>query len=135
MTIQEKLVKAVHSLIDTRFPTGWGGAAAIATESGKILTSVAPETKNNALSLCMEVGALLEAHKLNEKVTHSLCIYRENENAEFIFLSPCGICQERLVHWGGDVQVAISNKENKLKFKSIRELQPYHWSQVNGEKL
>ncbi|VAW36119.1 hypothetical protein MNBD_GAMMA01-221, partial [hydrothermal vent metagenome] len=40
-----------------------------------------------------------------------------------------------LVHWGGDVSVAISNPDNKLIFKTIRELQPYHWSQVNGEKL
>ncbi len=135
MNIQEQLLQVAQSLIDKRYPTGWGGAAAVATESGKILTSVAPETKNDALSLCMEVGALLEAHKLNEKVTHSLCVYRENEHSDYITLSPCGICQERLVHWGGDVEVAISNPDNKLIFKSIRELQPHHWSQVNGEKL
>jgi cytidine deaminase len=67
------------------------------------LTSVAPEVKNDVLSLCMEVGAYLEANKLNEAVTHSLCIYRENESGEYLILSPCGMCQERLVHWGGDV--------------------------------
>ncbi len=83
----------------------------------------------------MEVGAFLEDHKINEAVTHSLCIFRENETSDFMVLSPCGICQERLVHWGGSVQVAITNKENKLIFKSIRELQPFHWSAVNGEEL
>ena len=128
-------MQKAQELIISRYPTGWGGAAAIATNSGKILTSIAPDTKNDALSLCMEVGALLEAHKLNEKVTHSLCIYRKNEKSEFIVLSPCGICQERLVHWGGDVSVAITNPDNKLIFKPIRELQPYHWSQVNGDQL
>lgn len=51
----------------------------------------------------MEVGAILEAHKLDEVVTHSLCIYREDENSTFVILTPCGICQERLVHWGGEV--------------------------------
>ncbi|SQD76845.1 cytidine deaminase (fragment) [Moritella yayanosii] len=49
----------------------------------------------------MEVGAYLEAHKLNEAVTNSLCICRENELDEFLILSPYGICQECLVHWGG----------------------------------
>jgi len=133
--VEEELFAAAKQLINSRYPTGWGGAAAIATKSGKILTSVAPDTKNDSLSLCMEVGACLEAHKLNEQVTHSLCICRESEQSEFIILTPCGICQERLSHWGGGVSVAISNAENKLTFKKLRELMPFHWSLVNGEKL
>ena len=122
-------------LIEARYPTGWGGAAAVRTESGKILTSISPDSKNEALSLCMEVGAYLEAHKLNEAVTHSLCICREDELSEYLILSPCGICQERLVHWGGDVEAAITTEGNKLVFKSLRELMPHHWSLVNGETL
>ncbi|WP_339326252.1 cytidine deaminase [Vibrio vulnificus] len=122
-------------LVNMRYPSGWGGAAAVRTESGKILTSIAPDTKNDALSLCMEVGAYLEAHKLNERVTHSLCLYRENQNDEFLILSPCGVCQERLVHWGGDVKTAITTPENALVFKTIRELMPHHWSLVNRKAL
>ncbi|POC07046.1 cytidine deaminase [Vibrio vulnificus] len=118
-----------------RYPSGWGGAAAVRTESGKILTSIAPDTKNDALSLCMEVGAYLEAHKLNERVTHSLCLCRESEKDEFLILSPCGVCQERLVHWGGDVKAAITTPENALVFRTIRELMPHHWSLVNGKAL
>jgi cytidine deaminase len=135
MDTETKLFEAAKSLINLRYPTGWGGAAALATESGKILTSVAPDTKNDALSLCMEVGSCLEAHKLNERVTHSLCICRESETSEFTILTPCGICQERLSHWGGSVSVAISNSENKLVFKNLRELMPYHWSLVNDIEL
>ena len=135
MSIETKLYETAIALIEKRYPHGWGGAAAIRTETGKILSSVAPDTKNDALSLCMEVGSYLEAHKLNEAVTHSLCIYRECENESYIILSPCGICQERLVHWGGDVKVAVTNRKNELLFKSLRELQPYHWSTINGKKL
>jgi len=135
MNIETELYETAISLIEKRYPSGWGGAAAIRTDKGKILSSVAPDTKNDALSLCMEVGSYLEAHKLNEDVTHSLCIYRENENSSYIILSPCGICQERLVYWGGDVKVAITNDKNKILFKSLRELQPYHWSNINGKKL
>ncbi|MED7818581.1 MULTISPECIES: hypothetical protein [unclassified Francisella] len=72
--IGKNLYDAAVELIKARYPLGFGGAAAVRTKSGKILTSVAPEVKNDALSLCMEVGAYLEAHKLNEIVTHSLCI-------------------------------------------------------------
>ncbi|MGJ8690437.1 MAG: cytidine deaminase [Gammaproteobacteria bacterium] len=135
MDIEQKLYDAAVNLAQKRYPLGWGGAAAVRVESGKILTSVAPDIKNESLGLCMEVGAYLEAHKLNEVVTHSLCVSRENEATEFIILTPCGVCQERLVYWGGNVLAAITNPENKLIFKSIRELQPYHWSAVNGEPL
>ncbi len=135
MKVEDQLYNAAMTLIENRYPLGWGGAAAIRTQSGEIFTSVAPDTKNDTLALCMEVGAFLEAHKINQAVTHSLCMYRENENAPVIILSPCGVCQERLVHWGGDVLVAISNSKNTMIFKTIRELQPFHWSIVNGEVL
>ncbi|WP_203343899.1 cytidine deaminase [Vibrio diabolicus] len=133
--IEEELYQAAIELVNMRYPSGWGGAAAVRTESGKILTSIAPDTKNDALSLCMEVGAYLEAHKLNERVTHSLCLCRESKNDEFLILSPCGVCQERLVHWGGDVKAAITTPENALVFKTIQELMPHHWSLVNGKAL
>lgn len=135
MDIEQKLYDAAVDLAQKRYPLGWGGAAAVRIASGKILTSVAPDIKNESLGLCMEVGAYLEAHKLNEVVTHSLCVSRESEDTEFVILTPCGVCQERLVYWGGNVLAAITNPENKLIFKSIRELQPYHWSAVNGEPL
>ncbi len=135
MSIENELYNSARELAEKRYPVGWGGAAAIRTESGKILTSVPPDVKNDSLNLCIEVGAFLEAHKINERVTHSLCISRESESEDFIILTPCGICQERLTHWGGEVLAAVTNPENKLIFKTIRELQPYHWSAVNGEKL
>jgi cytidine deaminase len=133
--IGKSLFNKAVELIEIRYPTGWGGAAAVRVASGKILVSVAPDVKNDGLSLCMEVGAYLEAHKLNEAVTHSLCICREDEHSEYLILSPCGICQERLVHWGGDVLAAISTPNNQLEFKTLRELMPYHWSLVNGDIL
>ncbi len=135
MSAEMDLYDAAVELIRYRYPQGWGGAAAVRTSTGRILTSVAPDTKNDALALCMEVGAYLEAHKLNEVVTHSLCIYRDNENSDFRILTPCGICQERLVHWGGNVLAAVTNAENKLVFRPLRELQPFHWSEINGSKL
>lgn len=135
MDIENQLYTSAAKLIVSRYPVGWGGAAAIRTESGKILTSIAPDIKVESLGLCMEVGAYLEAHKLNEAVTHSLCIARENEISDFKVLSPCGVCRERLTHWGGDVMAAISTKNNSLTFKSLRELMPNHWTLALDDEL
>jgi len=70
------------------------------TEDGRILTSVSPDVINASTELCIETGAILEAHKLNEKVTHSLCLVRDDENSKFKVLTPCGVYQERLFYWG-----------------------------------
>ena len=130
MTTADELLKAAIELAEVSYPIGWAGAAAIRTNSGKILTSIAPKVENDALALCMKVGAYLEANKINEAVTHSLCVSRENEVSEFKILSPCGICQERLRHWGRNVKVAVTNPENIVLFKDLWELQPFHWSEA-----
>ncbi|GAJ72442.1 hypothetical protein JCM18904_3264 [Vibrio sp. JCM 18904] len=43
--IEKELYQAAIELVNMRYPSGWGGAAAVRTESGKILTSIAPDTK------------------------------------------------------------------------------------------
>lgn len=74
MHIEQSLYNAAVELVKTRYPTEWGGAAAMYTEDGQILTSVAPEVINASTELCIETGAILEAHKLNTKVTHTICV-------------------------------------------------------------
>lgn len=128
MRIESKLYKEVIKLIEQRYPTGWGGAAAVALEDETVLTSVAPEVINDASNLCMETGSILEAHKLNKRVTHSLCVVRDDENSQYKVLTPCGICQERFFYWGSDVKVAVSVKSEDIVFKTLAEVQPYHWS-------
>ena len=128
MNIEEKLFQAATGLVERRYKTGWGGAAAMRLASGEIVTSVAPDVDLDALSLCMEVGGMLEAHKQNQALTHSLCIYRESEEQPFHVLSPCGICQERLRFWGSEVLVAVTNSEERLIFRRLIDLQPFHWS-------
>jgi len=127
MSTEELLYSAAKKLAEKNYPTGWGGAAAMMTDSGVILTSVAPEVLLEGIGLCMEVGSICEAHKLQQKITHTLCLTRKDENSEFKVLSPCGVCQERLLFWGGNIKAAITNGENKLIFKALKELMPYHW--------
>ena len=94
-------------MIETRYPTGWGGAGVVHTQQGSYFTSVAErDTANSSVILCIETGAMLEAHKYNEKVTHCLCLVRDDEHAPDKVLSPGGVRQERLRYWGSGVQVA-----------------------------
>ncbi|GAF17225.1 blasticidin S deaminase [Bacillus sp. JCM 19046] len=127
MNIEQTLYQAATELVEKRYPSGWGGAASMATEDGQILTSIAPDVINASTELCMETGAILEAHKYGMKVTHTICVAREDERAPYVVLTPCGVCQERLFYWGEDVKAAVTNTANKLDFKSLKEIQPYHW--------
>ena len=126
--IEQEMYRRAVELIETRYPVGWGGAGVVHTSQGSYFTSVSLETFNASAELCIETGAMLEATKYNEKVTHCMCLVREDENAPFQVLTPCGICQERLRYWGADVQVAVTTKDEPLKFVELRQLQPYHWS-------
>lgn len=105
-----------------------GGVAVLRIKTGEYLVSVWDEEVNESAYLCAEVGAICEAHKLNQRVTHSLCVCRQNDGEKHKILSPCGICQERLFFWGNDVKCAITNEKNDIIFKTLKELQPYYWN-------
>lgn len=126
--VENEMYRRAVELIKKRYPVGWGGAGVVHTANGSYFTSVCIETANASAELCIETGAMLEAHKFNEKVTHCMCLVREDENSTFQVLSPCGICQERLRYWGVDVQVAVTTPDDRPRFVELRELQPYHWT-------
>lgn len=125
--IENEMYGIAKEFIEKRYPEGWGGAAVIHTEEGHYFTSVSIETANASAVLCVETGAILEAHKYNETVTHCLCLVRDDEKSPFKILTPCGICQERLRFWG-NVQVAVTTADNSLQFVPLYDLQPHHWT-------
>ena len=127
MNIEKEMFEEATKLLKERYGEKAGGVAILRLESGKYLTSTWIETNNSMADLCAETGAICEAHKLKEKVTHSLCICRQEDNESYQILSPCGICQERLFFWGDEVKCAISNKDNIVIFKPLKEIQPYYW--------
>ena len=128
--IEKEMYRQAVALINTRYPVGWGGAGVVHTAKGHYFTSVCNDTANASANLCIETGAMLEAHKFNERVTHCMCLVRENENAPYQVLSPCGICQERLSFWGREVQVAVTTEDDSLLFVPLGQLQPYHWTRA-----
>ena len=130
MNIEQKLFEDAKSLIKEGYPKGWGGAAAMYSKNGNTYTSVAPEIINASSALCIETGAILEAHKYQDVITHSICVVRDDENSEFKILTPCGTCQERLLYWGNQVKVSVTNKNQEVKYKKLEELQPNHWTKA-----
>ena len=73
---------------------------------------------------------MCDAHKYNKRVTHCICVVRDDETSPFKVLSPCGVCQERLRFWGEDVKVGVTTTDNLLTFVHLKELQPYHWTRA-----
>lgn len=128
--IENEMYRRAVELIEKRYPVGWGGAGVVRTSKGNYYTSVSIETANASAVVCIELGAMLEAHKYNEKVTHCMCLIRDDESSPYRVLSPCGICQERLRYWGEEVQVAVTTGEEKIRFVELKELQPYHWTKA-----
>lgn len=132
MNIEQTLYDTAVDFIKKRYPTGWGGAAVIHTTDDRFLISVAPEVLNAGVELCIETGAICEAHKWNVGVTHCICVVRDDEDSEFKVLSPCGVCQERLRFWGEDVLVGVTTDDRYLKFVRLGELMPHYWGRAYG---
>jgi len=127
--IEKEMYKRVTDFIDERFPDGWGGAVVMHTKDGQYLISVAIDVIDDSVGLCIETGALCEAAKYDLQITHSLCVHRdETRKSGYKVLSPCGICQERLRYYGTDVKVGVTTNDETLKFLTLGELQPYHWT-------
>lgn len=128
MTIKNRMFDEAVKFIEKRYPKGWGGAGVMRTEQDHYYISVAPETYNPSVELCIETGAICEAHKYDERITHSLCVVRDDETSPYKVLTPCGVCQERLRYFGDTVKVGVTTEDNTLKFVTLKEMQPYHWT-------
>ena len=129
MRLDQKLVDAAIEQARSRFPTGEGGAAALYTSEGNILTSVFFDSPNEAANLCHETGAICEAFRRELKVTASVCVSRERPEEPFVILAPCGICQERLSTWGLDLDVAVPLESDPTRWEArkLREVHPFYW--------
>lgn len=131
MAVDQALVDAAIDLAHGRFAgQPWSGAAALRLDNGTILTSTGPDAPNVAASLCHETGAICEAFKLGRKVVASVCVTAaDNDNTgEYWILTPCGICQERLLAHGPDVEVGVPEPSDPRRWHTLRlrDVQP-HW--------
>lgn len=129
MRLDQRLVDAAIAFTNERFPGEvWEGAAAMYTEDGEILISTAIAVVNDSVALCHETGAICEAYAKNKKISASVCVAR-NEAGKFVILSACGVCEERLWYWGGDVEIAVPDENDSTQWRAVRlrEMNPHYW--------
>ncbi len=129
MTSLDILVHEAIEFIEKRFPpTPWQGAAALLLKNGEFLISTSPRVESESVSLCHETGAICEAYKRDQSVIASVCVSR-GEDLKYHILSPCGVCQERLYSWGGDVTVGVPDETDSTKCNWIKlsQASPYYW--------
>jgi len=129
MRLDQRLVDAAIAFVNKRFPgNAEEGAAAMYLKTGEIVTATAIAVPSEQASLCHETGAICEAYARNLPITATVCVHRD-AGGRFIILSACGICQERLWHWGGEVEVAVPLDGDPTQWRavSLKELSPYYW--------
>jgi cytidine deaminase len=131
--LDQCLVDAAVRFARERYPEGEALVAALLTETGRVLFSVPAEARLSMASLCAETGAICEAHKLNERVVASVCVYRESTSSPPGVVPACGVCQERLAFWGLGVQVAVPGEASgePWQAKSLEQLRPYYWGRFH----
>ncbi len=135
MKANEKLIEATIDFLEKRFDKSEEDVvvAGAYTEKGDVLFGVATDAFLNAACLCAETGPICEAQKLNLRLTAIVCIMREKPDSQYIFLTPCGLCQERLLYFGKSLTVVVPETDpTKWTVKKLGELHIHHW--YNGLK-
>jgi cytidine deaminase len=129
MPVDQILIDAAIELLKRRYPDSGGVAAALYLDDGQILAGVNFDTEWGGGSLCAETGPICTAYTLGRRVAASACVGRLGPGEPIVILSPCGICQERLFHFGPEVEVAVPDRDDPTRWLSKRLdiVQPYYW--------
>ena len=136
MQLDQALVDVAIDLLEQRFPAMKGAAAAMYVDDGTILTSVVFQPRLSSAGLCAETGAMCEAHKLNQRITASVCVARRSGTDPILVMTPCGMCQERLFAWGAWVEVATPDAADARRWvaKTLEQVQPHYWGNVYQDR-
>src|SRR4051794_40172990 len=130
-------VEACRSLIEDRFPAGTHrGAAAMLLGDGTVLTGTSPEAVNPSVQVCHETEPYCGAFRLNQRILASVCLHCVPDG-QFLVLSPCGVCRERLATYGADVLIAVAGPDDPtaVQWVRLREALPHYWMTAFPEDL
>ena len=127
MKSNENIVEEALNFLNVRYIDSDGGVAVMQTNSGRLLSSTYGESLSDTSGLCHETGCICDAFKYDEKIITSVCVIKRGN--KILFLPPCGVCQERLLIWGDQIDIIIPKKSNSAEWNvvKLKELQPYFW--------
>jgi cytidine deaminase len=102
------------------------------TEDGEVLKGIVFDPEWGGGGLCAEAEPLLAAHRMGKRISAVATVGRLDANDPIVILTPCGICQERLYHWGLDVEIAVPDEQDGSRWmmRTLGQIQPHHWVEV-----
>lgn len=100
--------------------SGFSVGAALLSRSGRIYSAANIENAASGASICAERAALARAISSGEKEFEAIAI--AGNAAEPV--SPCGICRQSLIEFGGDIVVIMANEKGDAVTATVAELLP-----------
>jgi homotetrameric cytidine deaminase len=100
--------------------SGFLVGAALLTRSGRIYSAGNIENAASGAGICAERAALAIAIASGEKEFEAIAIV--GNAAEPI--SPCGICRQSLIEFGGDIVIIMSNEKGDALTATVADLLP-----------
>jgi coenzyme F420-0:L-glutamate ligase/homotetrameric cytidine deaminase len=100
----------------SRFRVG----AALLCKSGIIYSAGNIENASSGADICAERAAIARAVASGERELEALAVVGDTEEP----ITPCGICRQALVEFGGDVKVIMANLKGEATVATAAELLP-----------
>ena len=111
-------------------------AAAVLTNSGKIISGGCFGNSSSGVGICAERAAVVTANSLGERKIKALAVIKKSEEKKAEPFTPCGVCRQFLLEitqiTGKDLVILSSNQDKtKIIKTSIHELLPYPYSRFS----
>ncbi|MDD3657026.1 MAG: cytidine deaminase [Atribacterota bacterium] len=94
--------------------------SAVLTENGTIFTGCNIENASLGITICAERVAIYKAISEGFKNIKAIAIIGDTEDP----CPPCGACRQVMMEFAPNMDVIMSNLQNKVKIRKARELLP-----------
>lgn len=117
----ELIDQAKKALANAYAPySGFKVGAALLAKSGKIYMASNMENASSGADICAERAALARALAEGEREFLAIAVVGDAPEP----ISPCGICRQSLIEFGGDIQVIMANLRGEAAMASLADLLP-----------
>jgi len=100
--------------------SGFKVGAALLAKSGKTYSASNMENASSGADICAERAALAKALAEGEREFLAIAVVGNTPEP----ISPCGICRQSLIEFGGDIQVIMTNLQGEAAMAKLSDLLP-----------
>lgn len=105
--------------------------AAILTKTNKIYTGCNIENASYPAGVCAERTALFKAVSEGEREFEAIAITGGKEGEAAQFCSPCGICRQTLVEFGGESLKVLLGNSAQFSIYTLGSILPFSFTKNN----